>query len=145
MQKLLKEKEEKIDELEVACKKILTWKDVKDVVITVGEEITGGTMYYRPQKCARVLVTVDKESHVTSYTKISSELNIELDKNGLKNIIFSMGHAMVKYSNYHSGLKPKLENNDTKESKKLLEEKKIIQIVFRFLVSFDLYFFKSIL
>lgn len=84
--------------------------------------MTGGNLYYRPQKDDRVLVTVDKESHVTSYTKISSELDSELNKNGLKNIRFSMGHATVRYSNYHSVVKPKSQKNDTLESKKLLEK-----------------------
>ena len=79
----------------------------------------GGTMYYRPHKGDRVLVTIDKESHVTSYTKISPELDSELNKNGLKNIRFSMGHATVRYSNYHS-IKPKSQNNDTTEAKNLL-------------------------
>lgn len=64
--------------------------------------MTGGNLYYRPQKGDRVLVTVDKESHVTSYTKISSELDSELNKNGLKNIIFSVGHAIIRYRNHHS-------------------------------------------
>ncbi len=83
------------------------------------EGMTGGNMYYRPHKGDRVLVTVDTESHVTSYTKISSELDSELNKNGLENIIFSMGHAMIRYSNYYS-VKPKLQKNDVEEAKELL-------------------------
>ena len=80
---------------------------------------TGGNMYYRPHKGDRVLVTVDKESHVTSYTKISSELDSELNNNGLENIIFSTGYAMVRYSNDHS-VKPRSQNNDVEEAKELL-------------------------
>lgn len=83
-------------------------------------EMTGGRLYYTPKKSDRVLVTVDKEFHVTSYTKISPELDRELNKNGLKNITFSMGYAMIRHSNYHSVVNPKSQKDDIEEAKELL-------------------------
>ena len=62
--------------------------------------ITDGTVYYHPQESDRVLVTVDKYGHITSYTVLSTELENELQENGLKNISFIIGHTRVKHHDY---------------------------------------------
>ncbi len=59
----------------------------------------GGTIHYYPRKGARVLVTVRSDGgSITSYTNLSPAFEEELNKNGLKNIKFGMGHAYIKKS-----------------------------------------------
>ena len=57
----------------------------------------GGTIYYYPQKGAKVLVTVSSNgSLITSHTTLTPELEQEVALNGLRNISFGMGKASVK-------------------------------------------------
>ena len=59
----------------------------------------GGTIHYYPSKGARVFVTVSSDGgSITSYTTLSPAFEEELNKNGLKNIEFGMGHAYIKKS-----------------------------------------------
>ena len=57
---------------------------------------TGGFVHYHPHKNDIVLVTVDRNGNITSYTKMSPKLYDELQKNGLKNISFIIGHAQIQ-------------------------------------------------
>jgi hypothetical protein len=58
--------------------------------------MAGGTLYFYPQKGARVLITVsDNGGPITSYTPLNDELNAELTARGLTNIVFSMGRAVI--------------------------------------------------
>ncbi|RJR35860.1 MAG: hypothetical protein C4576_24580 [Desulfobacteraceae bacterium] len=57
----------------------------------------GGTVYYYPEKGVRALVTVNLDGGIiTSYTPLSEELDRELRQNGLRNIAFPMGRAVVR-------------------------------------------------
>lgn len=61
------------------------------------QPMAGGTIYFYPQKGARVLVTVsDDGGPITSYTPVSDALNAELADSGLANIAFQMGRARLQ-------------------------------------------------
>lgn len=56
----------------------------------------GGTLYYHPVVRQKVLVTISDDSgSITSFTRLDSVLKNELEKNGLKNIEYRMGKALV--------------------------------------------------
>ncbi len=77
---------------------------------------SGGDIYFSPQEGDRVFVTVDKYSDITSYTRLSPELEEELQKNGLKNISFIMGHVEIKND---QDIHPLPQKNDAYRKEKL--------------------------
>jgi len=57
----------------------------------------GGTIYYYPHRGSRVFVTINSDGgSITSYTRITSQINEELKNNGLKNISFHRGEFAIK-------------------------------------------------
>jgi len=78
----------------------------------------GGGIYFYPQEGDRVFVTVDKYDDITSYTRLSPELEMELKKNGLKNISFIMGHVEIKND---QDIHPLSEKNDDFKKKMFAE------------------------
>ncbi len=62
--------------------------------------MVGGTIYYYPFVGQKVLVTITSNSgKITSYTPLGPDLLKEIKKNGLANISYGMGKAMIVEEN----------------------------------------------
>ncbi len=60
------------------------------------QPLAGGKLFYYPVKGQKVLVTVFSDSGlITSYTPFDAVLENEINSNGLQNIVFKLGKAVI--------------------------------------------------